>query len=439
MKRDHLIKPFLNEDYPVIDYGNGVFLYDKEGKEYLDGSSGAVTANIGHNVTEIRDVMHEQAKKISFVYRSQFTSEPAEELAKKISELTPSNQLNWSFFVNSGSEATETAIKIAVQYWQEKGKPQKYKVLSRWMSYHGITLGALSISGHLARRERFNPLLDPLPILSPPYCYRCSYDKTFPDCQLFCANQLETAILEHGPNTVAAFIAEPIIGAAGAAIVPPEGYYEKIKEICDRYSILFIADEVMTGFGRTGQMFGIEHWDVSPDMLVVGKGLSGGYTPIAATIVSDALIEPIKQGSGLIMSGHTFSANPQSCATALAVIDYLQKHQIVQGVLGKGNYLLGKLKEVEKRFSFICDTRGKGLLLGIEFETEKHDPSFTKKMIEKTMVEGLLVYPASAGKLGLNGHAIIIAPPLTITLEEIDELVNRFTNACLKLEGEITS
>ena len=233
MKREHVIKPVLDHHYPTIQYGKGVFLYDDQGKAYIDGSSGAVTAGIGHGVQEIIDAMLEQASKVSFVYRSQFTSEPAEKLAKKLSDLAPGNDY-WAFFVNSGSEATETAMKIAIQHWQEKGRLGKNKVMSRRMSYHGITMGALSMSGHVLRRRRFIPLLEDFPVVVPPYCYRCPLGKTYPACNLACADDLETAIKRIGAEHIAAFIAEPIIGAAGGAIVPPEGYYKKIKEICEQ-------------------------------------------------------------------------------------------------------------------------------------------------------------------------------------------------------------
>ena len=226
----------------------------RRGKEYLDGCSGAVTANIGHGVKEVIGAMNQQAENISFSYRSQFTSEAAEKLARKLADWTPGD-LNYAFFVNSGSEATETAIKIALQYWQEKGVWGKYKIISRWMGYHGITMGALAVSGHVLRRIKYVPLLAHAPMMEPPYCYRCPFQKTFPDCQLPCADQLEKLILREGPEHIAAFIAEPIIGASGGAIVPPPYYYQRMKELCDQYGILFIADEVMTGVGTNGKKF----------------------------------------------------------------------------------------------------------------------------------------------------------------------------------------
>jgi adenosylmethionine-8-amino-7-oxononanoate aminotransferase len=428
LEQSYLIKPMLDANYPVIDYGKGVYLYDLQGKKYLDASSGAVTANIGHGVPEIIEAMHEQAKRVSFVYRSQFTSEVAEKLAAKIAEMAKGD-LNWSFFVNSGSEATETAMKIAIQYWQEKGIKTKSKVLSRWVSYHGITLGALSLSGHTGRRSRFVPLLQDFPVIHPPYCYRCPYNLEAPECGYLCAGELETVINRMGANQIAAFIAEPVIGAAGAAIAPPEDYFKKIKEICERNDILFIADEVMTGFGRTGKVLAMEHWGVTPDIVALGKGMGAGYAPIAAALVSDKVMEPILNGSKIVMSGHTLSANPQTCAVSLAVLEYLEKNEIIKEVESKSCYLRNQLERLKSEFDIIGDIRGKGLLLGIEFVQNRQQKTpyprnmlVTQKMIELAGGNGLLIYPAGAGIDGINGDAVIIAPPLTITKREIEEL-----------------
>ncbi|MFJ7725679.1 aspartate aminotransferase family protein [Neobacillus sp. NPDC097160] len=429
MEKSFLIKPLLDELYPVIDYGKGVYLFDKEGNKYLDAASGAVTANIGHGTTEIIEAMQEQAKKVSFVYRSQFTSEAAEKLAKKIAEWTP-GELNWSFFVNSGSEATETAMKMAIQYWQEQGIQSKTKVLSRWVSYHGITLGALSMSGHTGRRARFVPLLEDFPVINPPYCYRCPYSLEAPSCGYMCANELETAIKRIGADQIAAFIAEPVIGAAGGAIAPPKGYFKTIKKICEDNNLLFIADEVMTGFGRTGTVLACEQWDVVPDIVAFGKGMGAGYAPIAAAVASEKVMAPILAGTKSVMSGHTLSANPQSCAVSLAVLEYLEKNEIIKEVEWKGVYLKNQLEILKGQFSFIGDVRGKGLLLGIEFvevrETKTPFPRqamITQKIVALAKEKGLLLYPAGAGIDGVNGDAIIVSPPLTITKREIESLV----------------
>ena len=443
MKRDHLIKPVLETEYPMVEYGKGVYLYDKQNKKYIDGSSGAVTASIGHGVQEVIHAMHEQANKVSFVYRSQFTSEPAEQLAEKLAQMSPGD-INWSFFVNSGSEATETAMKIAIQYWQEQGNFTKNKILSRWMSYHGITIGALSMSGHIGRRERFVPLLEDWPCVSAPYCYRCPYNTSHPECNLLCCDELERTIKRVGKENVAAFIAEPIIGAAAGAVVPPEDYYAKIKDICDRNDILFIADEVMTGIGRTGKMFAMEHWGVQPDIVALGKGMSAGYTPMAATLVSDRVMEPIINGSKSIMSGHTYSANPQSAATSLAVLNYIEKEKVLEKVEKNGDYLLKELRKLALLHPMIGDVRGKGLLIGIEFVSNLGDkvpfPSsakITNLVIDKGMEQGLLLYPAAAGDEGVSGNAIMISPPLIITEDEIDELVRLFKKTLEAVEKDL--
>ncbi len=443
MTRTYLIKPILDDKYPSITHGEGIYLYDEKGKKYIDGSSGAVTASIGHGVQEIIDAMAEQSKKVSFVYRSQFTTEAAEQLAKKISEISPGD-LNWSFFVNSGSEATETAMKIAIQYWQEKGMKTKNKIISRWMSYHGITMGALAMSGHIQRRELFEPMLENYPSISAPYYYRDAEQRTIEECDDFYAQELEKEILRIGKDHIAAFIAEPIVGAAGGALTPSEGYFEKMKAVCDRYDILFIADEVMTGLGRTGKMFAMEHFNVMPDIIATGKGMSAGYTPMAAAIVSEKVMEPILKGSKVVMSGHTFSANPQSAATCLAVLNYIEKNNIVENSAVNGAYLKEKIHELAEASKIIGDIRGKGLFVGIEFVKDKSTKkSFDRaldvvnRIVRASFEEGLLVYPANAGTDGLTGDAVILSPPLIITKEEVDELVRRFAVALGKVEKEI--
>jgi len=426
--KSRVIKPHLLKDLPMISHGKGIYLYDTNGKQYIDGCSGAVTASIGHGVDEIVQAMVQQAKNVSFVYRSQFKNQAAEDLAVKLSKWAPGD-LNWSFFVNSGSEATETAMKIAIQYWQERGIRGKNKVISRWMSYHGITLGALSMSGHVLRRKRFSALLDQLPSVSAPHCYKCPLNQTFPSCELACAKELEIAIQRIGPENIAGFIAEPIIGASGGAVVPPAGYYQEVRRICDQYEILFIADEVMTGMGRTGANFAIDHWGVVPDIMTVGKGLSAGYTPIAAAIATDGIIETIASGSASIMAGHTFSANPLSASIALAVIEYLEKYDLVLNAKHQGVYLNKRLTELQQKFPIVGDVRGKGLLQGVELVADHHQPfpldeGVTNQIIESAMEKGLIVYPAVGGPHGTSGDAFLVAPPLTIRKEEIDKIID---------------
>jgi adenosylmethionine-8-amino-7-oxononanoate aminotransferase len=443
MERSYVIKPELGKTYPFVSHGKGIYLYDKEGNRYIDGCSGAVTASIGHAVEEIGEAMYAQAKEVSFAYRSHFSSDAVEELGAKLASWAPGS-LNWTFFVSSGSEATETAQKIAIQYWQEKGRPTKNRIISRWMSYHGITMGALSMSGHVLRRKRFVPLLEDYPSISAPYPYRRPEGTSLEDYALLCANELETAILRVGPEQVAAFIAEPVIGASGGAVVPPNGYFQRIREICDKYEVLFIADEVMTGIGRTGKRFGVDHWGVVPDLMALGKGMSAGYTPMAATMVSDEIIETITQGSGLIMAGHTYSANPQSAAVSLAVLKYVEKHQLVQKAAEQGAYLLSRLQELADELPLIGEARGLGLLCGLEFVKNKttKEPfplsqGVSAKVIAKAFEKGLLVYPAVGGLEGIAGDSVILSPPLTITKAEIDELIGILKEAILSVQQEL--
>ncbi|WP_273850511.1 aspartate aminotransferase family protein [Guptibacillus spartinae] len=442
-KRTHLIKPLLGMDYAVISHGKGIYLYDEHGHSFIDGCSGAVTANIGHGVSEIKEAMVAQADQVSFVYRSQFTSTSAEQLAERLCQSAPGD-LDWVFFVNSGSEAMETALKIAVQYWQELGRPTKNRIISRWMSYHGITMGALSMSGHVIRRSRFNALLEHYPALSPPYCYRCSFQEHCPNCSKQYALEFEQTIQRLGAETIAAFVCEPVIGASGGAVVPPEHYFKEMKAVCDRYDILFIADEVMTGLGRTGKMYAMEHWGITPDLLALGKGMSAGYTPMAATLVSDRIIQVIERGSKVVLSGHTFSANPLSSAICLAVLDYIEKNDVIYNAEKSGAVLMKGLKELQAHFPIIGDVRGLGLLTGIEF-VQNHitkEPfllhyEVTNRFIRKCYEAGLLVYTAAGGLNGMAGDAVIVAPPLVIQENEVRLILSKLNGALKELEKEL--
>ncbi|KAA6482580.1 aspartate aminotransferase family protein [Bacillus swezeyi] len=437
-----LIKPDLHESYPVVQYAKGSYIFDQSGKRYLDGCSGAVTCSLGYGAPEVIAPLKEQLEAVSFVYRSQFTSEPAEQLAELLAEVLPAD-LNWSFFVNSGSEAVETAMKIAVQYWQEKGQNDKTIFLSRWNSYHGITNGALSLSGFYERRYRFTQMLHKYPAASAPNCYRCPYKLSAPACEAACVKEVELAVKRIGKSFIAGFVAEPVIGAAGAAITPPDGYYKRVKEICEENEILFIADEVMSGAGRTGKMLAVEHWGVTPDIAVLGKGMSAGYSPIAAAVITDSIMNTIKNGSGVIMSGHTYSANPFSAAAALSVLRYIVKHDLPRQAETKGIKLKKKLREAMKHSNIIGDIRGKGMLLGVEFVADQKSKkifpstmSVSARIIAEAKSRGLLIYPAQAGIDGGGGDAVIIAPPLTISETELDELVQLFKEAVDMIEKQ---
>lgn len=433
----------MGTEYPEVSHGKGIYLYDVNGKKYLDGSSGAMTAAIGHGVPEMAEAMYEQAKKISYVFRGQFTSEPAEKLAEMLASISPGD-LNWAFFVNSGSEATEIALKIAVQYWQERGRPEKHRILSRWMSYHGVTLGALSMSGNIIRRQRFDALLNDFPGVAPSYCYRCPFNKTYPSCNLACADDLETAIQRVGADNIAAFIFEPIVGASGGAVVPPLDYYKRVKEICEKYEILMIADEVVTGLGRTGKLFGMEHYGVQPDIMALGKGLGGGCTPLGAAVVSDNVIETIEKGSKMMMSGHTLSANPQSTAIGLAAIKYVMENHLPENAAYQGEVLRKGLQNLEAKYPLIGSVRGKGLLWGIEFVADKDtkqpfdlSSQVTNRVIHKGYEKGLIVYNAAGGLNGKGGDAILLTPPLIIKTEQIQELLGLLDNVINEISSQL--
>jgi adenosylmethionine-8-amino-7-oxononanoate aminotransferase len=316
----------------------GIYVYDSEGNRYLDGSSGPLAANIGHSVPEILAAMAGQQRALTFAHGSEFTTDAQERAADLVVGFAPPG-LTRVFFVSGGSEATETAIKMARQFWVDAGRPSKYKVVSKRASYHGATLGALSLSGFAARRAPYGPLLIPFPQIPEVHCRRCPYGQTYGRCGIECADGLEEAIRREGPETVAAFIAEPLSGAANAAVVPPPEYFPRIREICDRHDVLLIADEVMTGFGRTGANFALDHWGVVPDLIVCAKGMGAGYVPIGGVIAHERIADQLLRVSGRFIHGHTYAGNPLACATAAAVLQYVRDHDLVAAARLKGEWL----------------------------------------------------------------------------------------------------
>src|SRR5690625_950820 len=339
MLKSALLKPYPNRHYPSASYGKGVFIYDSAGNQYLDGSSGAMTATIGHGVSEISEAIAAQAKRLAFSYRTQFTNEPAEELAAKLTALAPKN-LDWAFFVNSGSEASEFAIRAALGHWRAQGKPRKTKVLSRRNSYHGMTMGALSMSGHQGRRPDYGPLLHTFPVAPPAYAYRfANIGESEQEYAKRAASEFEQAIINQDPETVAAIIVEPIVGAAGGAIVPPQGYLPELREICDRHNVLLIFDEVITGVGRTGDWFACFDEQVVPDMLLAGKGLSAGYSPVGAVLLHQHMVAALQEKNMSAPFGHTFSGNPLGAAACLAVLELLERDSVLDNVVERGKQL----------------------------------------------------------------------------------------------------
>jgi adenosylmethionine-8-amino-7-oxononanoate aminotransferase len=440
--QDHVFYRNLRKFYPTVSHGEGIYLYDTDGNRYIDGSGGAAVVGIGHGVREITEAMLRQAEKVSFSHGSQFTSEATVAFAERIVSLAPEG-LSKVYFLSGGSEAIETAVKMARQYNVDRGKPGKYKVISRWTSYHGNTLGALALSGHTGRRKYYMPLIQHTPHIVPAYCYRCPFGLEPEACSLECADDLERTILYEGPDSVSAFLAEPIVGATAGALVPKDGYFQRIREICDRYDVLLIVDEVMTGIGRTGKNFGIDHWETIPDLIVSAKGLASGYTPIYCVIVKEEVHRTIKEASGSFVHGHTYSQNPLSCAIGLAVLSYIEDNQLIPRCAQMGRYLLDQLQIIRQR-RIVGDVRGKGLFAGVEYVKNKEtketfDPVLKVNTLisNRAFEKGLILYPGGGGADGIRGDHSLLAPPFVITENQIDDLVRILDETIEEVEGSI--
>jgi adenosylmethionine-8-amino-7-oxononanoate aminotransferase len=427
---DHVFYRNLKKDYPMADRAEGIYIWDTNDKRYIDGSGGACVVSIGHGVPEILDAMQAQFNRVPFVHSSQFTNPGACELADLLYQMAPHASLSRTYFLSGGSEAVESAVKMVRQFWREAGQPDKYKVISRWSSFHGNTTGALALGGHTARRRNYMPIFQHTPHIEPAYCYRCSFKEVPETCDLQCADELERCIKHEDPESVAAFIAEPVVGATAGAVVPREGYWQRIRQICDAYDIKLIADEVMTGIGRCGRNFGIETWGIVPDLIVMAKGLSSGYTPLGAVMVQDDIHTAIKNGSGAFVHGHTYGQNPLSTAIGSAVLRYIQKEALVARSRTMGVYLLEKLQELHK-LDIVGDIRGLGLFAGIEFVRDKSSRAWFDNRLKiniqianEAFRRGLITYPGNGGVDGIHGDHILLAPPFVITEEQIDEMVD---------------
>jgi len=423
---DALLKQPLGATLPVVDRAQGVYIYDTAGRKYLDGSGGAMTVSLGHGVRSVLDAMRDQAERACFVYRSHFTSTAAESLANTLTELAPPG-ISHAFFVNSGSEATELALRSAQQYWRDQGRPGKTHVLGRAISYHGMTMGALSMSGHPTRRADYSNLLHTFAVAPPPYPYRFPLSGT--DAEGHGAMVWDRIIDQYGADKVAAIIVEPVVGAAGGALTPPIGYLRILRQICDRHDVLLIADEVITGMGRTGTWFACDHDGISPDMIATGKGMTSGYTPMGAVLFHERIISLFEATGKTVPFGHTFSANPLSAATCLAVVNYMRDKGVLENVVLRSKQLEAGLRGLARRFPWMADIRGRGLLWGFEFVTDPKtrtppDAALNANLrfTEHCFRAGLIVY--TAGIAPLN-NATLLAPPLVITEEEMDDLLAR--------------
>ena len=417
---------------PVVDRGEGIYLYDQDGNRYIDGASGSsVVVNIGHGVQSVAEAMYEQAKKVAFACPHVFTNEPLLRLGQFVSEHAPGslrhNCRTW--FSNTGTDSVDDAARLARQYFVATGKASKYLIIGRWQSFHGNNLAVAGFSGHTFRRRLYYPMYVHTPHIPPAYCYRCPFELTHPSCRLKCARALETIINQIGEENVAGFIAEPVVGAALGSVPAPDGYFQIIRDICDRHDVLMITDEVMTAWGRIGRWFGIEEWGVTPDIIATAKGMTSGYTPLAATIAGEAMWQAIKESGLPFMAGHTMNQNPLSCAVAVANLEYLEANDLVANSREVGAYLLQRLHELLD-FDIVGDVRGRGLMCGLELVKDKttKEPfapelKASDLLVTEALKRGLILYSCTGCIEGVAGDMLLVTPPLIITRQQVDEMM----------------
>ncbi|MGD8840529.1 MAG: aspartate aminotransferase family protein [Gammaproteobacteria bacterium] len=426
---------------PLLDRAEGVYMWDQSGKRYLDGSSGAMVSNIGHSNPNVLAAMRRQMEKSTFGYRLHFETESSEALAEKLAGLSPPG-LERCFFVSGGSEAVESTLKLARQYALAKGEPGRWKIISRQPSYHGCTLGALAVTGYTPLSAPFAPMMREMPKIPAPRAYLDGLDAADPATGLHYADMLAAQIEAEGPESVLAFIVEPIGGASTGALVPPRGYLKRIREICDRYGVLLIHDEVMCGGGRTGRFFGAEHWDVAPDLVALSKGFGAGYMPLGAMIAHEDIVEAVLDAGGFA-HGFTYAGNPLACAAGLAVIDEIESQGLLLNAGTMGELLESRLRELMQEYPFIGDVRGKGLLLAFELVAERDRltplPAGLKayeRLVNLAYERGLIIYSRRT-RDGLEGDHFLVCPPMIVTAEQIDEIIDTLRASLDALAAEL--
>ncbi|MGI6424655.1 MAG: aspartate aminotransferase family protein [Tepidanaerobacteraceae bacterium] len=428
----------LNKQYPIVDHAKGMYVYDTDGKCYIDCAAGIAVVNIGHSVPEVIDAIKIQAERVCFTYGGTFTSEPRLRLAEQIIKMAPQG-MERVFFCSGGSEAIESLLKIARQYQIERGCPDKYKVITRWQSYHGNTIATLGLGGRPSWRSKYDVYLPKMPHIAQCNCFRCPYGLSYGNCGLPCAYELERIIKYEGPETVSAFLIEPITGTTAAATVPPKEYIQIVRDICDKYDVLFCVDEVITGFGRTGKNFAIDHFDVVPDLIGIAKGLASGYVPLGGVIVNKKVADAFVNGSGALQHSFTFAGNPLACAAASAALSYIEKENLVNRSAKMGKVFLEKLKTLSD-LPMVGDVRGIGLMLGIEFvkdkETRKPYPGSAKissRISKYCFNHGVIVTAGVSGSAdGVDGEAMQIAPPFIISEEDMEVVVTTLREGILE-------
>ncbi|WP_304194009.1 aspartate aminotransferase family protein [Lentibacter algarum] len=427
---------------PELDRAEGIYMWDTTGKRYIDGSSGAMVSNIGHSNPNVLAAMQKQMERGTFGYRLHFQTEASEKLAARAAALAPEG-LNKVFFVSGGSEATESAMKLARQYALTCGEAQRYKVISRTPSYHGATLGALAVTGYAPMTAPFDPMMHAMPKIPAPRAYLDGLDPTDPATGHHYAQMLEDKILEEGPQTCLAFMAEPVGGASTGALVPPAGYMQRIREICDQYGVLLIHDEVMSGGGRTGRFFAAEHWDVTPDIICLSKGFGGGYVPLGAVIARDDIVEAVLDNGGFI-HGHTYAGNPLACAAGLAVIDEIERENLTENSALMGDKLAKHLRSLMQKYSIIGDVRGKGLLAAFELMSDRATKAPLPKglnaynrLVDIAYEKGLIIYSRRT-RGGLAGDHFLVCPPMITTETQLGEITDLLDASLAAFTAEIS-
>ncbi|MBN2907775.1 MAG: aspartate aminotransferase family protein [Rhodobacteraceae bacterium] len=417
---------------PFLDRGEGIYLFDQSGKRFIDGSSGAMVSNIGHSDPRVLAAMRAQMDRATFGYRLHFRTEASEQLATKTAAMMPDG-LDRVFFVSGGSEAVESAVKLARQYALTQGQANRWKVISRFPSYHGCTLGALALTGYDPLARPFDPMMNDMPKIPAPTTYLDRDNLTEHDRGLKYAEMLRDRILAEGPETVLAFIMEPIGGASTGALVAPDSYYGRVREICDEFGVLLIYDEVMTGAGRTGKFLAAEHWGITPDIVALSKGFGAGYVPLGATVAGPGIVEPILDAGGFL-HGFTYAGNPLACAAGLAVLGVLETDGLIDNAARMGDILKARLTGLMDRYPFIGDVRGKGLLLAFELVSDRETMTPLPKglnafheLVELAYERGLIIY-ARRTRGGVEGDHFLVCPPLIVTEAQIDEIMAILTD-----------
>ena len=432
----HVFTRDLTKDYPVASYGEGIYVIDDKGREILDACGGVVAVSLGYNNRYIKNRMKSQIDKLCFTHTGAFINKPIIDLSDNImSHLT--SEFGKAYFVSGGSEANETAIKLARQYWHDTGHKKKSKIVSRMMSYHGNSLGVLAVSGNPERQKLYAPMLKKQPKAAPHYCYRCPYGKSEGNCSLECANSLEKIIQKEGKEKVAAFIAEPVVGASCCGAEGSKEYFKRIRQICDENDVLLILDEVMSGMGRTGRWFASENYAVIPDIFTLGKGISSSYMPLAAMVCKDKIAEGIKDGT--FIHGFTYSGHALAAEGGNAVFDYIDKENLLVKVGYGGAHLFKRLEEMKEKYSFIGDVRGLGYMAGIEFVKDKktkepfpEELNLTAKIKSECWKNGMLIFAGTRMKVKIEGNLVeqgdhvMLAPHFTTTQSELDTILDTF-------------